>query len=145
MPLARVIGPTGYPVHGQDRRMRAAGVREDLRTRHYSHRTEKGCVAWIGRHVPCHANRHRVEMGGAEVAPRSPIFYGRRDTRTGSGQPIPARTSTRAPRQTHDVDEEHSSTMSESRCRIRGRRPLLLPFHAAGLAALSISRWADSV
>jgi integron integrase len=42
-------------------------VREALRTRHYSRRTEKAYVGWIRRFVIFHGKRHPREMGEAEV------------------------------------------------------------------------------
>jgi integron integrase len=42
-------------------------VRETLRTRHYSRRTEKAYVAWIRRYIFFHAKRHPAEMGAPEV------------------------------------------------------------------------------
>ncbi len=43
-------------------------VREAIRTRHYSRRTEKAYLGWIRRFVHFHNMRHPVEMGGAKVA-----------------------------------------------------------------------------
>lgn len=42
-------------------------VREAVRTRHYSRRTEKAYVAWVRRYILFHAKRHPAEMGGDEV------------------------------------------------------------------------------
>jgi integron integrase len=42
-------------------------VREAVRARHYSRRTEKAYVHWIKRYIFFHAKRHPVEMGAAEV------------------------------------------------------------------------------
>jgi hypothetical protein len=42
-------------------------VRELLRMRHYSRRTEKAYVGWIRRFILFHGKRHPAEMGGAEV------------------------------------------------------------------------------
>jgi hypothetical protein len=42
-------------------------VRERLRTRHYSLRTERAYLAWIRRYVAFHERRHPREMGGPEV------------------------------------------------------------------------------
>ena len=42
-------------------------VREAIRARHYSRRTEKAYVAWIRRYIFFHAKRHPVEMGAPEV------------------------------------------------------------------------------
>src|SRR2546427_11026525 len=43
-------------------------VREAIRTRHYSRRTEKAYVHWIKRYIFHHDKRHPVDMGGPEVA-----------------------------------------------------------------------------
>jgi integrase-like protein len=42
-------------------------VREAVRARHYSRRSEKAYVHWIKRYIFFHAKRHPVEMGAAEV------------------------------------------------------------------------------
>ena len=42
-------------------------VREAIRVRHYSYRTEKQYVAWIRRYILFHGRRHPRELGGAEV------------------------------------------------------------------------------
>ena len=42
-------------------------VREALRARHHSGRTEKTYVAWIRRNIFFHGRRHPAEMGAAEV------------------------------------------------------------------------------
>ena len=42
-------------------------VREAIRTRHYSRRTEKVYVAWIRRYIFFHGKRHPAEMGAAEI------------------------------------------------------------------------------
>jgi len=42
-------------------------VRDALRARHGSRRTEKSYVAWIRRYILFHGKRHRAEMGAAEV------------------------------------------------------------------------------
>jgi integron integrase len=44
-----------------------AQVREALRTRHYSLRTEKMYVHWIKRFIFFHHKRHPLEMGEAEI------------------------------------------------------------------------------
>jgi hypothetical protein len=38
-------------------------VRQALRARHYSHRTEKSYVHWIKRFILFHHKRHPLEMG----------------------------------------------------------------------------------
>lgn len=42
-------------------------VREALRARHGSPRTEKAYVGWIRRYVHFHGKRHPAEMGAAEI------------------------------------------------------------------------------
>jgi integron integrase len=42
-------------------------VREVLRTRHYSRRTEEAYLAWIRRYIFFHGKRHPAELGGPEV------------------------------------------------------------------------------
>lgn len=42
-------------------------VRERLRARHYSYRTEQQYVAWIRRYVLFHGKRHPAEMAAAEI------------------------------------------------------------------------------
>jgi site-specific recombinase XerD len=42
-------------------------VREAIRARHYSRRTEKAYVHWIRRYILFHGKRHPAEMGAAEV------------------------------------------------------------------------------
>jgi hypothetical protein len=42
-------------------------VRETIRARHYSHRTEKAYVHWIKRYIFFHGKRHPAEMGAPEV------------------------------------------------------------------------------
>jgi integron integrase len=42
-------------------------VREAIRARHYSRRTEKAYVGWIKRYIFFHAKRHPADMGGAEI------------------------------------------------------------------------------
>jgi integron integrase len=42
-------------------------VRDPLRTRHYSRRTEDAYVAWIRRYIIFHGKRHPAELGAPEV------------------------------------------------------------------------------
>lgn len=42
-------------------------VREAIRVRHYSYRTEQQYVAWIRRYILFHGRRHPVGLGGPEV------------------------------------------------------------------------------
>lgn len=43
-------------------------VRDAIRTRHYSYRTEEAYVGWIKRFILFHHKRHPAEMGAAEVS-----------------------------------------------------------------------------
>jgi len=43
-------------------------VRDAIRTRHYSYRTEEAYVGWIRRFILFHGKRHPAEMGAAEVS-----------------------------------------------------------------------------
>ena len=43
-------------------------VREEIRKRHYSRRTEKTYVGWIRRFILFHGKRHPAEMGAEEVS-----------------------------------------------------------------------------
>jgi len=42
-------------------------VRDALRARHYSRRTEEAYIAWIRRYILFHGKRHPAEMGAAEL------------------------------------------------------------------------------
>ena len=42
-------------------------VRDAIRTRHYSYRTEEAYVGWIRRFILFHAKRHPAEMGKEEI------------------------------------------------------------------------------
>ena len=42
-------------------------VRDVIRTRHYSDRTEEAYVGWIKRFILFHGKRHPAEMGPAEI------------------------------------------------------------------------------
>ena len=43
-------------------------MRDHLRTRHYSIRTETAYLDWVRRFILFHDKRHPAEMGAAEVA-----------------------------------------------------------------------------
>src|SRR5438034_493325 len=58
----REAGPVGAPKPRLLDR-----VRETVRARHYSRRTEKAYVHWIRRYIFFHGKRHPAEMGAAEV------------------------------------------------------------------------------
>jgi integron integrase len=58
----REAGPAGAPKPRLLDR-----VRESLRARHYSRRTEHAYVAWIRRYIFFHGKRHPAEMGAPEI------------------------------------------------------------------------------
>ncbi len=58
----REAGPAAVP-----KPRRLDRVREAVRTRHYSRRTEKAYVHWIKRYIFFHGKRHPAEMGAPEV------------------------------------------------------------------------------
>jgi hypothetical protein len=43
-------------------------VRDAIRTRHYSRRTEQAYVDWIRRCIIFHRVRHPAQMGGSEIS-----------------------------------------------------------------------------
>jgi len=43
-------------------------VRDLIRTRHYSYRTEEAYLNWIRQYIRFHGKRHPAEMGAAEVS-----------------------------------------------------------------------------
>lgn len=43
-------------------------VRNLIRTRHYSYRTEEAYLNWIRKYILFHGKRHPAEMGAAEVS-----------------------------------------------------------------------------
>src|SRR5439155_19499942 len=59
------VGKPGFPAPRQPRLLDR--VREVLRARHSSRRTEKSCVACIRRYIVFHGKRHPAEMGAVEV------------------------------------------------------------------------------
>lgn len=71
------IRPTGIPapqiVHGYSspsvpKPRLLDQVRQAIRTRQYSYKTEKAYVGWIKRFIFFHGKRHPAEMGEAEIA-----------------------------------------------------------------------------
>jgi len=63
------VGPGGAGAGRPGARPRLLDqVREALRVRHYSLRTEQAYVGWIRRFILFHGKRHPRELGGAEVA-----------------------------------------------------------------------------
>ena len=53
------------PQRNQPRRLDQ--VREAIRMRHYSIRTEEAYVSWIKRYILFHGKRHPLEMGEDEI------------------------------------------------------------------------------
>ena len=49
-------------------------VRDAVRTRHDSRRTEEAYVAWIRRHILFHRKTHPAQMGAAEIS-ASDVLY----------------------------------------------------------------------
>ena len=84
MMIPRTAGSLSYAVAFRDARASALSVREDgpaaapkprlldrvreaIRARHYSRRTEKTYVAWIRRYIFFHGKRHPADMGAPEI------------------------------------------------------------------------------
>ena len=82
MPFAGSIGLVAYAVRDRPARLGVVRearppdapkprlldrVREALRTRHYSPRTEEAYVAWIRRYIFFHGERHPAELSAPEV------------------------------------------------------------------------------
>ena len=42
-------------------------MRDSIRARHYSRRTEEAYISWIRRYILFHGKRHPAEMGAAEI------------------------------------------------------------------------------
>ena len=66
LPLGMIFRETG-PAPARKPRL-LDRVRDAIRTRHYSRRTEKAYVHWIKRYIFFHGKRHPVEMGAPEVS-----------------------------------------------------------------------------
>jgi hypothetical protein len=49
-------------------------LRDALRLRRYSLKTEKAYIHWVKRYVCFHGMRHPEQMGGGEVTTMSPAF-----------------------------------------------------------------------
>ncbi len=62
MLAVREVGPSAAP-----RPRLLDRVRDAIRARHYSRRTEKTYVAWIRRYIFFHGKRHPAEMGAPEI------------------------------------------------------------------------------
>jgi integrase len=58
-------GPPGVPVAVKPKLLDQ--VRDAIRTRHYSYRTEEAYVGWIRRFILFHRKRHPAEMGKPEI------------------------------------------------------------------------------
>ena len=82
MGQSRAVGTLVYPVEAGNARTRTVResvppvlpkprlldrVREALRVRHYSRRTEEAYVAWIRRYIFFHGKRHPAELSGPDV------------------------------------------------------------------------------
>ncbi len=61
------VGEPGEPAPGNSRPRLLDTVREAVRVRHYSRRTEKAYVRWIRQFVKFHHMRHPRDMGQKEV------------------------------------------------------------------------------
>lgn len=62
-----VPAPACPPLASASRPRLLDHVRQVIRTRHYSDRTEKAYVHWIKRFIFFHNKRHPAEMGEAEI------------------------------------------------------------------------------
>ena len=68
------------PVAAQQKPKLLDQVRDAIRTRHYSYRTEEAYVHWIKRYVLFHRKRHPAEMG-ARGGVGVPVVVGNRRPR----------------------------------------------------------------
>lgn len=66
-PAARIAGAASSFPSGPKPKL-LDQVRQAIRTRHYSYRTEKAYVHWIKRFIFFHNKRHPAEMGEPEIA-----------------------------------------------------------------------------
>lgn len=62
------LGPVGEPPSGTRPSPLVSRIREAIRTRHYSRRTEEAYVAWVRRFVRFHGLRHPATLGSADVS-----------------------------------------------------------------------------
>src|SRR2546428_12152331 len=60
--------PAAPPVSGSEKPKLLEQVRQAIRRRHYSDRTEKAYVHWIKRYIFFHNKRHPLEMAEPEIA-----------------------------------------------------------------------------
>lgn len=51
-------------------------VRQRIRARHYSRRTEQAYVHWIKRYIFFHDKRHPADMGAGEVTGFLTVWFG---------------------------------------------------------------------
>ncbi len=58
--------PAPGPAGGQPPRL-LDRLRQAIRVRHYSLRTEEAYVGWVRRFILYHGKRHPLEMGAAEI------------------------------------------------------------------------------
>ena len=63
---AQLLGKVTRPLEGRKPKL-LDQVREAIRTRHYSLRTEDAYVGWIRRFILFHGKRHSLEMGQSEI------------------------------------------------------------------------------
>ncbi len=67
--MGRILihGGVGYNMHKRSSSPFLDSIREAIRVRHYSIRTEQAYVDWVKRFILFHGKRHPKEMGEAEV------------------------------------------------------------------------------
>ena len=65
-PVLRVVGAAHAPEPQKPKLLDR--VRQAIRTRHYSYKTEEAYIGWIRRFILFHNKRHPREMGEAEIA-----------------------------------------------------------------------------
>ena len=61
------LGEAPGAAAGAGKRKLLDEVRDAIRTRHYSYRTEEAYVGWIRRFIFFHHKRHPAEMGPPEI------------------------------------------------------------------------------
>ena len=86
-----------------------AQVRQAVRLRHFSPRTEESYVAWIRRYVRFHALRHPRELGAADVT----RFLARRPCTASSSRS----SRSRAPSSRYGCRSSWTGTRSGCSCR----------------------------
>ncbi len=60
------MSTTANPANVTQKPKRPDQVRQALRVRHYSYRTEQAYIHWIRRYIFFHHKRHPAEMGERE-------------------------------------------------------------------------------